>query len=503
MLYSSIIHKFLTHKSKDFSHKGANYECIMNSPYGVKLPLRYRLKDPVYQIFTDHLMIVLALLLIPTIFLPFLFKFSQMMLVFFRIMNYVIIVMFVLEYVLKLYVADSRREYAANPWHILDFLIVVLSIANFLPWIPLGGIGRSSPLLRLLRITRIFAVAGRTVKRAIRITPIEKSGLPVSRMKINIHADGSSITGALKEDISSYMTDSAYAWFDLQEVSEPDIDFISNAFRIPDVVLTSKIIKESYPKIDSFRDFTSIFIRDMKLKSEGTGIKGLEISRNNMLIILADKHIATISAGKSELFDQVNGDGSVKENSEEFISSILYTIFRRNITDYDDVVRHLEHRVIAMEEIPAGKASPSFLEETFYFKKEVQKIHWDLWHFTQVLKAIRSGKVQPDLKEKIFPFFNILYDESTYLYETSENLRDDLISLIELHINTTSVGLNRVMRILAVITSIGLIPSIINGLFGENLMDSPYSITINEIFFLEISIMFLAAYAFYRHGWLR
>jgi Mg2+ and Co2+ transporter CorA len=480
------------------------YDCIMNSSSGGTLPLRHRLKDPVYQIFTDHLMIVLALLLIPTILLPFLFKFSQMMLVFFRAVNYVIIVMFVLEYVLKLYVADSMREYAANPWHILDFLIVVLSIANFLPWIPFGGIGRTSPLLRLLRITRIFAVAGRTAKRAIQIKPVERSGPPVSRMKINIHADGSSIKGALKEDISRHMAVSGYAWVDLQEVSEPDIDFISNALRIPDVVLTSKIIKESYPKIDSFKDFTSIFIRDIKLHPEGTGIKDFDISRNNMLIILTDNYIATISAGKSELFYQVSGDGSVKENSEEFISSILYAIFRRNITDYDEVVRHLEHRAIAMEELPAGMARQSFLEDTFYFKKEVQKIHGDLWHFTQVLKAIKSGKVHTGgLKEEFIPLFNILYDESTYLYETSENVRDDLISLIELHINTVSVGLNRVMRILAVIMSIGLIPSIINGLFGENLTDSPYSITISEIFFLEVSIMLLAAYAFYRHGWLR
>jgi Mg2+ and Co2+ transporter CorA len=482
--------------------RSANYDCIMKSISGEKLPLRYKLKDPAYQIFTDHLMILLALLLIPTIFLPYLFKFSHMMLVLFRAVNYAIIAVFVLEYFLKLYVADSRREYAVNPWHILDFLIVALSIANFLPWIPFGGIGRTSPLLRLLRITRIFAVAGRTIKRAIPAEPIEISVPPFSRMKINIYADGSTIKGALKEDISKPA--SGYAWVDLQEVSESDIDFISDAFSIPVVVLTSKILKESYPKMDSFKDFTSISIRDIKLQSEGIGIKGIEISRNNMLIILADNYIATISAGKSELFDQVSGDDSVKEIKEEFIPSILYSIFRRNIRDYDEVVRLLEHRAIAMEELPAGTARPSFLEETFYFKKEVQKIHGDLWHFTRVLKAIRSGKAQPGgLKEEFLPLFNILYDESIYLYETSENVRNDLISLIELHINTVSVGLNRVMRILAVITSLGLIPSIINGLFGENLTDSPYSITITEIFFLEVSIMLLASYAFYRRGWLR
>ncbi len=121
-----------------------------------------------------------------------------------------------------------------------------------------------------------------------------------------------------------------------------------------------------------------------------------------------------------------------------------------------------------------------------------------------MLKDIRSGKVPPGgLKEGYLPLFGILYDESTYLFETSENVRDNLISLIDLHINTVSVGLNRVMKILAVITSLGLIPTIINGLFGENLIDSPYSVRISEVFFLELSIMLLAAYAFYRRGWLR
>jgi hypothetical protein len=163
-----------------------------------KLPLRIRLRDHVYQLFTDHLMIVLALLLIPTIFLPFLFKFSHFMLVLFRVVNYVIIAIFALEYFSKLYVADSRKAYATNPWHILDFFIVAISLAIFLPWIPFAEIGRTSPLLRLLRVTRIFAVAGRTVKRAVPVKTIERAVPSVSRMKINILTDGKTIKGALK-----------------------------------------------------------------------------------------------------------------------------------------------------------------------------------------------------------------------------------------------------------------------------------------------------------------
>ncbi|MCE8426955.1 MAG: ion transporter [Candidatus Methanoperedens sp.] len=471
---------------------------------GKKLPLRLRLRDPVYQIFTDHLMIVLALLLIPTIFLPFLFIFSHFMIVLFRVVNYIIIVIFALEYFSKLYVADSRRAYATNPWHILDLLIVALTLPTFIPWIPFGGIGRTSPLLRLLRVTRIFAVAGRTVKRAIPVRPIKRTGPLVSRMKINILTDGKTIKGALKEDLSGHLADFAYRWVDLQEVSEPDIDIISDALKIPSFLLISKIIKESYPKIDFFKDFTSIFIRDMKLQSEGAGIKDIDFSINKMLIILRGNYIATISAGKSELFDQLISDGQVMEKKEKFIVSILYSIFRGKIVDYDEVVRLLEQKEIAMEENPAGMARPSFLEDTFHFKKEIQKIHGNLWHFTQVLKAISSGKLLfAGSKDGYLPLFGILYDESTYLSETSENVRDNLISLIEFHINTVSIGLNSVMRILAVITSIGLIPSIISGLFGVNLVDSPYPVSITELFFLELSLMLLSVYAFYRRGWLK
>ncbi|VVB90971.1 Cobalt/magnesium transport protein CorA [uncultured archaeon] len=223
-----------------------------------------------------------------------------------------------------------------------------------------------------------------------------------------------------------------------------------------------------------------------------------------MLIILTGNSIVTICAGKSDLFDQVSSEFKAAEKKDGFIAGILYSIFRRKITDYDEVVRVLEQRETVMEEIPVGTARPSFLEDIFYFKKEIQKLHGNLWHFTRVIKAIKNNKVQlGDSKEAYLPLFSILYDESTYLFETSENVRNNLLSLIELHINTVSVGLNRVMRILAVITVLGLVPNIISGLLGENLIDSPYSITISETFFLEISIMLLALYAFYRRGWLR
>ncbi|HEY9206644.1 MAG TPA: CorA family divalent cation transporter [Candidatus Methanoperedens sp.] len=462
--------------------------------------LRLRLRGPVYQIFTDHLMIVLALLLIPAIFLQFFFTFSQFILDFFRIVRSVILIIFILEYFLKLYVADSRKAYATNPWHVIDLLIAILAFTDFIPRTPLDGIGRTSPLLRLLRVARTFAVAGRAVKRAIPERPTKKVTPLVSRMKINIRMDGKIIKGAAKEDVARYIAAQGHIWIDLQEVSEPDIGFISDTFKMPEVVLSSKIIKESYPKIDFFKNFTTIFILDWRLQSESADINDIRILRNNILLTWANNYILTISNEKSELFDLIS-DIMLKKD-EDFFVRTLYSIFSKKINDYEEIVRSMEQNVTALEELPVGQMHP-FLERSFLFKKEIQKIHSNLLHFKQVLGAIRTKKILPSLKDEYPSLFGILSDESVYLSETSEIIRNNLISLIDLRINTESVGLSRVMRILAVITSLGLIPSIISGLFGENLTDSPYPVRLPEIFFLELSIMLLTAYAFYRRGWLR
>lgn len=62
--------------------------------------------------------------------------------------------------------------------------------------------------------------------------------------------------------------------------------------------------------------------------------------------------------------------------------------------------------------------------------------------------------------------------------------------------------MNRVMKVIAVITCLAIVPSIIGGLLGENLVDQPYQITISEVFFLVASLMLMGLYVFYKKNWL-
>jgi len=99
--------------------------------------------------------------------------------------------------------------------------------------------------------------------------------------------------------------------------------------------------------------------------------------------------------------------------------------------------------------------------------------------------------------------FDYLYAESGYLYESTQNIKESLISLIELHTNTGSYDMNKVMKVIAVITCLAIIPSIIGGLLGVNLTEGNFPIKLTEIFFIVFSLMILGSYAFYKMGWLK
>jgi len=58
------------------------------------------------------------------------------------------------------------------------------------------------------------------------------------------------------------------------------------------------------------------------------------------------------------------------------------------------------------------------------------------------------------------------------------------------------------MRVIAVITSLGIIPALM-GLLGSNIAGNPWDIQLWQVFTLLGILMFAMGWIFYRLGWLK
>jgi Mg2+ and Co2+ transporter CorA len=462
-------------------------------------------RDLVNNILPDSLMIFLAVLLVPIVIIRLVIDLPPGWALFLSYTDSTILGIFILEYVFKSILAENFIKHVLNPWHILDLVVVLIPLVDLMGF--LGGLGRSSPLLRLIRIARVVAVGGRAMDRKLKqrsnLIEVTAKHHPLEIKVLNGDL-GKVQKGVSLSEVKTFLDNDSNTWLDISWVSEETLMEISKALDVSQVVLESGLIEESYPRVDYYDQFSTIFAHIADLKIEKKGSKRLFISRAGLLVICRGRNIITISKTRTDAFEQILEIARNKHNGEEPLAiAVLYAVLK-NVLERDRlIIRTMENELMTLENIPFKQRPPDFLETTFHLKKEVNQLVTSLLHMKEIASEITSKRVPLEgFTENHEKLFDILADEATYLHETAESARDNLISLIDLYINTTSFELNKVMRIIAVITCLGIIPAVC-GMLGSNIIGNPWDIELWQLFCILGFLMLALFWVFYRLGWLK
>jgi hypothetical protein len=314
------------------------------------MTLRNSLRDPVYRIFDDDVMIGFAVVLALTVIPPIFIDFSPSMVMLFGWINYFIIIVFVAEYISKLFVAESRISFILNWWHILDLIIILIALLDIsrLGIVPviISGEGRASPVLRLLRLLLAFTLASRTAER---VRPIHNElvvDLP-KKLVVSIYDEHGKIGTCSKEELGrSYISVNQPYWIDMQNVAKDDLSIFNETSTIPISILESKLIRESFPRIDNFKNVTTILLWDSRIDHTSSNNSSLSIKKNDMLVACLDSKIITLSTVNSDLFERISGKKELPFENGPFAIKILYSILQEKISDYGEIVQSIERRTI-------------------------------------------------------------------------------------------------------------------------------------------------------------
>jgi len=410
-----------------------------------------RLKSAVDRIFNDSVMIGLVMALALVVIFQLLHPdLSPGMKLILDIVNYVVICAFIAEYVLKLYVTDKPRiSFITNPLHVLDLLIIIIALLDFsqlasrLPVI--SNYGDLSPMLRLLRVplrgllTLALVIKG---KNEIQKKNDESNDKPpqIDPMKIvSLSEDG-------KQKEYSNENEGNSLWTDIQNITENisqnDWEIIKDITKFKPNEIEKILFGGAFTRIDHIEKFPAILLWDSKTDSNGDKKNGCtihEIKPRILIIFKADK-VFTLETGNDNLFDRIT-DLKCPLEKETFTVQILYSLLKMKIEDYQNIVQKIEFKTNDFERKTIDDTSSKFLHETFRFRRELQEISDNLWHFHQVLDQIidkEEDLINLEIDEFDRSKFNKLHSESKYLCRKARNIRESLSALIDLHVNTVS-----------------------------------------------------------------
>ncbi len=413
--------------------------------------------------------------------------------------QWAIIGVFALEYALALLFAPGKKAFVLSAWRILDLVTIAIPLVTLFPQV--SHLLRSSPVLRLIRVLRVVSfgvrasgvIARKETSRAGvgQMGPIEVSIL--GQAKSALPRSGS------WEEFLEWVKTPEEEWYHVSNLGPDQLKEVAQAAGIAPAFLESSLYGAGYPHMDFTERYAVLFVWLPEV------LEATAAGRNGLLLLATEHGVFTLSRRPTGLLTKVAAilpglSQTALPFSVRMTGALLQAVLDRNET----LVGRFERELHELEEVPLRESRPEFFERTFRLKKELAAAQCDLWRLKGILASLGEGRLRiPGGGGAGGELFKTLAEEADYLYETVVNTREELLSLIDLHLNVVSFEMNRVMRVLAVVSVLGLIPAVVGGLFGMNLADNPWPFTLPQVAFGVCFGMVLCFYLFVVKGWLR
>lgn len=404
--------------------------------------------------------------------------------------EWAIVAVFALEYGVHFALAPDRARFVLDPWRLLDAVIVLGSLASALPAV--SDAARSMPALRILRLFRAL-LFGVRAKRGIQGGEVlAQRPPPAGPPRVSIlHRDAPEPKAGAWEDLLRWAASPTSDWVHAGNLPPDRLREVASAAGIPNVMVEAALHETSFPRLEAGARWTGLTL--------SVPAKDDILRRDPMMMLVAEKDLLTLVSQPLDL--QMPPAGL---ESEPWGPRCALDVVRRVIERNEDLAGRLERETRLLEAMPAAQSPESFFEATFRLKRALSMAKGDLWRLRGMLESMAEGRRSlPGMGEEGREAAHALAEDADYLYETVDNARESVLSLIDLHINVAAHGTNRFMRLVAIMSTLALIPAIAGGLLGMNLVDAPWPLTLGQVAFVTLLLMLGVLYTFLAKGWLR
>lgn len=255
------------------------------------------------------------------------------------------------------------------------------------------------------------------------------------------------------------------SWIQVQGVNDAAlIERLGEHFGLHPLLLEDVMNTDQRPKIEDYGDHLFIVLRDLHY-SRSEGLKQRQISlvlgRHYLLSFEEDSAVDSFRGLRARLTD---GKGRLLQEGADFLAYSLldsvvdhYFIVLEGISEE---MEELEDRVLSGEDRLLGSIH-ALKRELISLRKSI----WPLREAMVFLDRQHSDLIHANLSV----FFRDIYDHTIHIVDTIESFRDMLSGLLDVHLSSISARLNQVMKLLTVITTIFMPPTLITGIYGMNL----------------------------------
>lgn len=263
--------------------------------------------------------------------------------------------------------------------------------------------------------------------------------------------------------------DGGYMWLDFCDPKNEDLEPLITELNIHPLSIEDSLNEEQLPKLDLFPNYSFMIFNIFEIASEEVLAHELDLAIGKNFVISIthrDSQNRPFMQGLEKLAERESQ--KIRNGPSFLVHLIIDTVVDRKFLAIDRIETKLDS-----DEDEILKGSPDYdLARLLDSRRDLMTIRKSVFYEREVLsKLIRQDS--PFVSEKSLVFFRDVYDHLSRYYEISETARDQVTSLMEIHLSlisnrmaATSNRTNAIMRRLTLISSIFMPLTLISGIGG-------------------------------------
>ena len=303
------------------------------------------------------------------------------------------------------------------------------------------------------------------------------------------------------EESFSYISSGRISWINIDGLRKADVEAVCTHYNIHPLIIEDILSINQRPKMDEADDNLFCLLNMLYYDEQKKAVEQEQIS-----IVLGKDYVLSFQEDANrDVFNPVRdrlkmNNSKIRQRGADYL---CYTMLDLIVDNYFVIMEKLGEQIEEVEEEIVRFSNTRSLARINQLRKELIVLKRNFAPVRDLLNGIIRSESEL-LDDRTTKYFKDVYDHIIQAIDLSDNYRDIMVSMQDLHINNVNLKMNEVMKVMAIVTCLLAPATVIGGIFGMNFEQIPY--LHNEYgFWIAVSVMLFIPVAmviiFRKRGW--
>ena len=258
-------------------------------------------------------------------------------------------------------------------------------------------------------------------------------------------------------------------WVDSEKpTAEENKMLLEGVFNFHPLAIEDCIEVSERPKVDDYENYIFMVIHAVDYLQSMHEFRTSELNMfigKNFLVTVHDEPVKSVTT----TIERVIKNAPLIARAPD---RLTYNLLDALLENYQPALDNLGAEISELESNVMGNPSVDILNNVLKLKSEVQRVRQIIGPQREVIARLAHGEFKI-VRTHLLPYYRDLLDHLSRISDATDNYRDSLLNILQVHLNLQQMQVNRVIKVLTVLATLSMPLLIVTSWYGMNVQHMP------------------------------